>query len=108
MVGWMTAHPMPAQGQRRLGRPPRGARRPWRLLRRAGLGLLLLPVVLLAGIGGAVWWTLPASDMTLRLPGLSGRVTVTLDEHGIPRIAARTEADAAMALGWLHARDRLF
>ncbi|WP_240757038.1 penicillin acylase family protein [Roseicella aquatilis] len=87
-------------------KPPR--RRARHLLRRAGLGLLLLVLLLLGGIAGAVWWTLPARDATLRLPGLSAKVAVTLDEHGIPRIAARTEADAATALGWLHARDRLF
>jgi penicillin amidase len=31
-----------------------------------------------------------------------------LDSHGIPRIAAATDADAASALGYLHARDRMF
>ena len=91
-------------GDRR--RPPGGTprRRFARLLR----GLLLLLVLLAAGVGGLLWATLPASDATLHLDGLSAPVTVTLDEHGIPRIAALTEADAAMALGWLHARDRLF
>ena len=33
---------------------------------------------------------------------------IVLDRHGIPRIAAQTERDAAAALGWLHARDRMF
>ena len=85
-------------------RPP--PRRRW--LRRLLRGALALVLLTAAGIAGAVWWTLPARDATLRLPGLSARVTVTLDEYGIPRIAARSEADAAMALGWLHARDRIF
>lgn len=84
------------------------ASRGWRGLRRLLLGALALILLTLAGIAGAVWWTVPARDATLQLPGLAARVTVTLDPQGIPRIAARTEADAAMALGWLHARDRLF
>ncbi|TDH61765.1 penicillin acylase family protein [Dankookia rubra] len=83
---------------------PRG----WRWLRRLLLGALVLVLLAAGGIAGAVWWTVPARDATLRLPGLAARVTVTLDAHGIPRIAAGTEADAAMALGWLHARDRIF
>ncbi len=78
------------------------------MLRRGLLGLLALVLLLVAGLAGVIWWTLPARDATLQLPGLSARVTVTLDDYGIPRIAARTEADAAMALGWLHARDRIF
>lgn len=81
---------------------------PWRWLRRGLLGLLVFLLGLAGLLAGAAWWTLPASDAELRLPGLSARVIVTLDEQGIPRIAAQTEADAAMALGWLHARDRLF
>lgn len=100
-------HPTgPRRGRRPLTRPPR--RSPWRWPRRILLGLLALPLAAAGLAAGAVWWTLPAQNAELRLPGLSARVIVTLDQHGIPRIAARTEADAAMALGWLHARDRLF
>lgn len=72
------------------------------------LGLLLLLLVLLGAVAAALWWTLPARNAELRLPGLSARVTVTLDRYGIPRIAAAAETDAAMAMGWLHARDRMF
>jgi len=79
-----------------------------RWLRRLGLGAIAIVLLLAGVIGGAVWFTLPASDATPRLPGLSAPVEVTLDAQGIPRIVAATEADAAMALGWLHARDRLF
>jgi penicillin G amidase len=91
--------------------PPR--RRPTglrRALRWAGRGLLgLLGLVLLAALGAAaaVWWTLPPAEQTLRIPGLAASVEITLDAHGIPRIAAGGERDAAVALGWLHARDRL-
>ncbi|TDG16692.1 penicillin acylase family protein [Paracraurococcus ruber] len=100
---------LPRHDRRRPGLTPLPRPRSlWRWPRRLLLGLLALLLLLGGGIAGAVWWTLPASDAALRLPGLSSRVTVTLDQHGIPRIAAATEADAAMALGWVHARDRLF
>ena len=86
-------------------------RRPsrWRrLLRRLGAALLLLPLLALAALGGALWWTLPPREGRLELPGLSAPVDIAFDADGIPRIAAASEADAAMALGVLHARDRLF
>lgn len=83
-------------------------RRRFRWLRRLGFGLLALLLAGAAGLAGALWWSLPAAEAELALPGLAAPVTVTLDSHGIPRIAATGERDAAMALGWLHARDRMF
>jgi penicillin amidase len=75
---------------------------------RAAAGLIVL--VLAAGIllFGAVWWTLPSREERLVLPGLEAAVDVAFDEHGIPHIAATSETDAWTALGWLHARDRMF
>ncbi len=59
-------------------------------------------------MAGALWWTLPARDGTLPLVGLSASVDVAFDADGIPRVTAANELDAAMAMGVLHARDRLF
>ncbi|MGI4746247.1 MAG: penicillin acylase family protein, partial [Janthinobacterium lividum] len=59
-------------------------------------------------IGGALWHTLPPTDQTLRLSGLHHHVSITIDEHGIPRINAGDLVDAAVATGFLHARDRMF
>jgi len=87
------------------------ARRPrtgLRWLRRAALGLGGLVLSGLVALAALLWWTLPAQEQVLRLTGLSAPVEITLDRYGIPRIAAATERDAIMALGWLHARDRLF
>jgi penicillin amidase len=82
------------------------ARRRW--LRRALLGLGAALLFVACGAAGLLWWSLPPARATPRIPGLSAPVEVTLDRHGIPRIAAQTERDAAAALGWLHARDRMF
>ncbi len=55
-----------------------------------------------------LYLTLPASSGTFTLPGLSAPVTIVLDRNGIPFIRAASDTDAAEALGYLHARDRLF
>jgi len=68
----------------------------------------LLLVLAVAGVGGLLWANLPPREGRFDLPGLSARVTVAEGEFGIPHITAATERDAAMALGWLHARDRMF
>ncbi|WP_458096613.1 penicillin acylase family protein [Roseomonas sp. WA12] len=79
-----------------------------RWLRRGLLLLVALPLLLIALAAGAVWWTLPGEDEALRLAGLSAPVEIGFDPLGIPRIRAANDRDAAMAMGVLHARDRLF
>jgi penicillin amidase len=86
-------------------------RRPGRLRRFLKRGLvtaLLLLLVVLAGGGGLLWLSLPPRDGRIALAGLGAEVTVLEDAQGIPRITAASELDAARALGWLHARDRMF
>jgi penicillin amidase len=72
--------------------------------------LLVVAVVLLlaVGAGGELWATLPPARDRVRVAGLSAPVQVAFDEDGVPRIRAASEADAAAALGYVHARDRLF
>ena len=68
-------------------------------------GLPLLAAFLAFGV---LWMTVPPDEQTLRIAGLSAPVEITLDGNGVPRIRAATERDAATALGFLHARDRMF
>lgn len=77
------------------------------------LARLLGLLVILAGIAVALGFALvstsiPDARTDHGIPSLSARLDITLDAEGIPRIAAATERDAAIALGWLHARDRMF
>jgi hypothetical protein len=77
------------------------------------LGRLVGFLFVIALLGGflalaMVFTTLPDAREELSVASLAAPVTVLLDEHGIPRIAARSERDAAVALGYLHARDRMF
>jgi penicillin amidase len=67
--------------------------------------LVLLAIVVVAAL---IWLTLPGGDLTAAIPGLSAPVNVEMDADGVPRIHAQTELDAAAALGFVHARDRMF
>ena len=66
-------------------------------------------VLLLAAlVVGAVWLTVPETQQTASISGLSGVVDIRYDTDWVPRIRAGSETDAASALGFLHARDRMF
>ncbi len=72
----------------------------------AGLGALVaLAAIVIAAL---VYITLPASSGSFALPGLDAPVTIAFDRNGIPFVRAASDTDAAEALGYLHARDRLF
>ncbi|MDE2583690.1 MAG: penicillin acylase family protein [Rhodospirillales bacterium] len=79
-----------------------------RALRALLIGLAALLVLGAGGIAAALWWTLPPRRATAAIPGLSAPVSVTFDQYDIPRIRAANLADAAAALGYVHARDRMF
>ena len=72
----------------------------------AAIGAVVL--LLAALIAGAVWLTVPGTEQTASISGLSGAVDVRYDTDWVPRIRAGSETDAASALGFLHARDRMF
>ncbi len=50
---------------------------------------------------------LPVRDGEHLLPGLDVKVEVRWDRWGVPHVTAASEEDAAAALGWIHANDRL-
>ncbi len=81
-----------------------------RVRRRVRIGLGAVAAVLL-GLGvvlaALVWSTLPGSDR-VRVAGLSAPVSIAFDRDGVPRIVAASELDAAAAIGYAHARDRMF
>lgn len=72
----------------------------------AGFGFIVLFVA--AVVTGLLWLTLPSKSQQARIPGLTGPVDIGFDSDGVPRIRATNEVDAAAALGFVHARDRLF
>lgn len=47
-------------------------------------------------------------DQEIDLPGLTDKVTVHMDERGVPHVFAENDRDLYMAQGYLTARDRLW
>lgn len=72
--------------------------------------LLLLLLLVAAGVGGtlALRSSLPETEGRLVLSGPGAEVQIIRDWRGIPTIRAASERDAAFALGFAHAQDRLF
>ena len=70
------------------------------------LGVLVLLAVV--GVGGLLWTTKPPRNATVPIAGLSAPVQISYGAHGIPYIRAANLTDAAAALGYAHARDRMF
>ena len=77
----------------------------WRFIWRTALTLVLS---LVGAVGAALWWSLPPAHLVAALPALDGPVRITFDNDGIPLIRAGSARDGAMALGFVHARDRMF
>lgn len=72
--------------------------------------VLAFLLIATAGLFSGGWWLASsASPATGRqmLPGVAAPVEVLRDRWGVPHIFAASEEDAAAALGWVHAEDRL-
>ena len=67
-------------------------------------------VVLLLLFGGYLFlkMRLPRLSGDISLHGLRGEVSIITDSHGIPHIEAGCRQDLYFAMGYVHARDRLF
>lgn len=73
--------------------------------------MLAVVLLLLAGAaGGYVWLRAAARPLSgsRDVPGLSAEASVFRDRWSIPHIFAASEEDAAVALGFAHAEDRLW
>ena len=75
---------------------------------RVTLGLLLLLVLFAAGLLLWLRTSLPQVEGERVVPTGAGPVTIARDAHGIPHIRAESLNDAYMALGFIHAQERLF
>ena len=85
-----------------------GPAKPRRLLTRLALALGTLLALIVLAIAATLWWSVPSRNAQADIPGLTAPVAISLDAHGIPWIKAASDEDAAAAIGYLHARDRLF
>lgn len=71
---------------------------------------VVLALAVLFGAGGYFWLrtSLPRTAGTIEVSGLYAAVEIRRDGDGIVTIRAQNETDAAFALGFAHAQDRLF
>ena len=79
-----------------------------RLVKRLLLGLLLTLLLLVAG--GWLWLltSLPKIDGIRAINGLLKTVEIRRDRNGVSHIKAQTEQNSYVALGYVHAQDRLW
>ncbi len=71
---------------------------------------MLILAILLSIAAGYAWLrqSLPQLDGTVTVYGLKAPVDIVRDRYGVPHIYARSAADAYFALGFVHAKDRLW
>lgn len=86
---------------------PEAAKR-LRLLASAVSVIVVLTVLAFGWLFWRIRASLPQLDGAGRVGGLTNAVTIDRDALGVPTIRAATRADAARALGWLHAQERFF
>ena len=82
-----------------------------RLARSIAVLLALLAVLSAVALASAYVYlrqSLPKVEGEVPAPALKAAVEVLRDAYGIPHIFASNEADAAYALGYVHAQDRLW
>jgi penicillin G amidase len=84
-------------------------------MRRIVKGLLwllffLVPLALLAVVVLYVWIarSVPPASGEAQLTGLSAPLTITRDRNAVPHISGASLQDVSMALGFVHAQDRLW
>ena len=77
-------------------------------LRRILLAAAAVALLVIAAVGVSLLRSVPPLGGSETLPGLSADVRVLWDSLAIPHITASSDVDAVMALGYLHARDRLW
>ena len=87
------------------------------ILKRLGLGILIIFILL--GAGGTFYFksylpntvvqkSFPQIDGEIQLEGLTGPVDIYRDPMGIPHIYAATQHDLFFAQGYVHAQDRFW
>ena len=70
------------------------------------VSLLILLFIILVWIYSKVAQPLYSGE--LKLNNISNEVTVYFDDIGVPHINAQNQKDAYVALGYVHAQDRLW
>ncbi|PIW31489.1 MAG: hypothetical protein COW29_01580 [Rhodobacterales bacterium CG15_BIG_FIL_POST_REV_8_21_14_020_59_13] len=78
-----------------------------------GLAAILGLVIVVAALGlGYGYWrfssSMPRTEGTIEVAGISADVQIARDEYGVPHIFGETGEDIYFAIGYAHAQDRFF
>ena len=82
-----------------------------RWLKRILLCLVGLVALIGGGVGIYAWRSVPTDNATYDLSAAAGKfgdATIRIDSDGIPTVEAKSERDLSFAVGFMHARDRLW
>ncbi len=79
-----------------------------RWIKRIGGGLLLLLGIVALVLAIYIWRSLPQLSGSLQATGLQQAVQIKRDASDVTHIFAQTDTDAAFALGYTHAQERLW
>jgi penicillin amidase len=70
--------------------------------------VIALVILMVAGVSIFLGMSLPRAAGQLRVAGSAGPIEIGRDVMGVVTIRAGSEADAAFAIGYAHAQDRMF
>ena len=77
-----------------------------KILKRLGLGMMAVLVLLLASVAVYVTRSFPTLDGELKAPGLQQPVMIERDRSDVTHIKAQSAHDVYFALGYVHAQER--
>ena len=74
---------------------------------------IIVSLIIIFVVGGYIFYgslteSLPAYEGELNVPSLNSEVKIYFDSLAVPYIVANNDEDVAFALGYLHARERMF
>ena len=79
-----------------------------KILKKGALFLLALLLIIALSLFAYLQYSKPQYEGTQNLSLLQKETTVYFDEYGVPHIYANSQHDAMIALGYVHAQDRLW
>jgi penicillin amidase len=79
-----------------------------KMLKKILLVILSLIVILLLALVGYGYYLKPTYEGEQKLKNIQKETTVYFDDFGVPHIYANSQKDAMIALGYVHAQDRLW
>ena len=79
-----------------------------KILKKFLLVILALIVFLILTLIGYYFYSKPKYEGELHLKNIQKETTVYFDDFGVPHIYANSQKDAMIALGYVHAQDRLW